>query len=99
MVVHVEAAGIHLLAVVDNLLCERSGIVLDEMDVRYIHHLSSACGRSFVCLVFGLCLLAGSKTKHTELLPQEDEIQCRELGGINYDIISFCSTKIEQTRF
>ena len=29
-----------------------------------------------MCFVFGLCLLAGSKTKHTKLLPQADEIRC-----------------------
>ena len=29
-----------------------------------------------VFLFFGLCLLAGSKTKQTKLLPQADEIRC-----------------------
>ena len=39
----------------------------------------TACGRSFVCFVFGLCTLAGSKTKHTKLLLQADEITCSYL--------------------
>ena len=31
----------------------------------------------FSCvLIFGVCLLAGSKTKHTKLLPQADERRC-----------------------
>ena len=34
-----------------------------------LHRLSSACGRIFVCFGFRLCTLAGSKTKHTKLLP------------------------------
>ena len=38
-----------------------------------LHRLSSAYGRIFVCSVFGLCTLAGSKTKHTKLLPQAEE--------------------------
>ena len=33
-----------------------------------LHRLSSACGRSFLCFVFGLCLLAGSNTKHMKFL-------------------------------
>ena len=46
-----------------------------QMRLSKIHILSSACGRSFVCFVFGLCLLPGSKTKHKKLLPQADEIR------------------------
>ena len=40
-----------------------------------VYHLLE--GRGFLCFVFGLCLLAGSKTKHTKLLLQADERRCR----------------------
>ena len=43
-----------------------------------LHRLSSACGISFVLYVFGLCTLAGSKTKNTKLLPQADERRCMQ---------------------
>ena len=36
-----------------------------------IHPLSSACDRSSVCFVFGLCMPDGSKTKHMKLLQGE----------------------------
>ena len=32
-----------------------------------------------MCFVFGLCTLAGSKTKHTKILPQLDERRCMAL--------------------
>ena len=41
-----------------------------------LHRLSSARGRSFMCYVFGLCTLAGSKTKHTKHLPHLNERWC-----------------------
>ena len=44
---------------------------------KIIHRLSSACGRGFVCFVFGLCTMARSKTKHTKILPHADKRRCR----------------------
>ena len=38
-----------------------------------LHRYSSACGRCFVCFGVGPCTLTGSKTKHTQHLPQADE--------------------------
>ena len=49
---------------------------LDHLSLRnpiYVHRYSSACGRCFVCFGLGPCTLTGSKTKHTQHLPQADE--------------------------
>ena len=42
-----------------------------------VHHISSACGRSFVCFVFDPASKHSPKTKHTKLLPQADERRCK----------------------
>ena len=60
--------------------CKETRLVAREIQESETLATEVTCTPSFI----GPCALAGSKTKHTKLLPQADEIRCKSKSFCNF---------------